>query len=77
MDRRVTPPKRIISPTWSPPPPCKQALIVLSANNREASFPHYSQTGKTVNSKKNFWNVIVLQEKSQSGVRKLNKEQEK
>ena len=51
MDRRVTPPKRIISPTWGPPPPCEQALIVLSADNREASFPHYSQTGKTVNSK--------------------------
>ena len=26
MDRRVTPPKRVTSPTWSPPPPCKQAL---------------------------------------------------
>ena len=27
MDRRVTPPKRVItSPTWGPPPPCKQAL---------------------------------------------------
>ena len=29
MDRRVTPPKRVTSPTWSPSPPCKQALIVL------------------------------------------------
>ena len=26
MDRRVSPPKRVTSPTWSPPPPCKQAL---------------------------------------------------
>ena len=26
MDRRVTPPKRVASPTWGPPPPCKQAL---------------------------------------------------
>ena len=26
MDRRVTPPKRGSSPTWGPPPPCKQAL---------------------------------------------------
>ena len=26
MDRRVTPPKRVTSPTCSPPPPCKQAL---------------------------------------------------
>ena len=22
MDRRVTPPKRVTSPTWGPPPPC-------------------------------------------------------
>ena len=26
MDRRVTPPKRVTSPTWGPLPPCKQAL---------------------------------------------------
>ena len=26
MDRRVTPPKRVTSPTWGPPPRCKQAL---------------------------------------------------
>ena len=30
MDRRVTPPKRVTSPTWGPPPPCKQALKFLS-----------------------------------------------
>ena len=29
MDRRVTPPKRVTSPTWGPPPPCKQALNLL------------------------------------------------
>ena len=28
MDRRVTPPKRVTSSTWGPPPPCKQALIL-------------------------------------------------
>ena len=28
MDRRVTPPERVTSPTWGPPPPCKQALIL-------------------------------------------------
>ena len=27
MERRVTPPTRVTSPTWGPPPPCKQALI--------------------------------------------------
>ena len=26
MDRRVTPPRRATSPTFGPPPPCKQAL---------------------------------------------------
>ena len=26
MDRRVTAPKRVTSPTWDPSPPCKQAL---------------------------------------------------
>ena len=26
MDRQVTRPKRVTSPTWGPPPPCKQAL---------------------------------------------------
>ena len=25
MDKRFTPPKRVTSPTWGPPPPCKQA----------------------------------------------------
>ena len=29
MDRRVTKPKRVTSPTWGPPPPCKQALNLL------------------------------------------------
>ena len=28
MDSRVTPPKRVTSPTWGPLPPCKQALKV-------------------------------------------------
>ena len=26
MNRRVTSPERVTSPTWGPPPPCKQAL---------------------------------------------------
>ena len=32
MDWRVTPPKRVTSPTWGPPPPCKQALSVKFNN---------------------------------------------
>ena len=30
IDRRVTPPKRVTSPTWGPPPPCKQALCPVT-----------------------------------------------
>ena len=26
MDWQVAPPTRVTSPTWGPPPPCKQAL---------------------------------------------------
>ena len=26
MDRQVTPPKQVTSPTWGSPPPCKQAF---------------------------------------------------
>ena len=29
MDWRVTPPKPVTSPTWGPPPPCKQAVSLL------------------------------------------------
>ena len=29
MGRRVTPPKRVTSPTWGPQPPCKQAVNLL------------------------------------------------
>ena len=28
MDRLVTPAKRVTSPPWGPPPPCKQPLIL-------------------------------------------------
>ena len=33
MDRRVTPPERVTSPTWGPPPLCKQALIRHKGRN--------------------------------------------
>ena len=29
MGRRITPLKRVTSPTWGPPPPCEQALLAL------------------------------------------------
>ena len=34
MDRRVTPPKRVTSSIWSPPPPCKQALNLFTPQPR-------------------------------------------
>ena len=33
MDKRVTTPKRVTSPTWGTPPPCKQALSQLINRN--------------------------------------------
>ena len=33
MDWRVIPPKRVTSPTWGPPPLCKQALIRHKGRN--------------------------------------------
>ena len=47
MDRRVTPPKRVPSPNWGPPPPCKQALISLSEledGHLEFSFRRFLAT---------------------------------
>ena len=51
---------------------------MLSADNREASFPHYSQTGKTVNSRNISGMLLCCKKKAnQSSVRKLNQEQER
>ena len=30
MERQVTPPKWVTSPTWDPLPPCKQALRLIN-----------------------------------------------
>ena len=38
MDRRVTPPKRVTSPTWGPPPLCKQALRECSRIRHRNDF---------------------------------------
>ena len=43
MDWRVTPSTRITSPTWGPPPPCKQALSLLCA---QASSGNYGQRSR-------------------------------
>ena len=34
MEKRVTPPKRVTSPSWGPPPPCKQALTLLKITTK-------------------------------------------
>ena len=53
MDRRVTPPKRVTSPTCGLPPPCNQALKVTLdvlgkgvASKGSKKFPRYSNTHK-------------------------------
>ena len=38
MDRWVTPPKRVTSPTWGSPPPCKQARSLDAAKFEIAKF---------------------------------------
>ena len=38
MDRRVTPLKRVTSPTWGPPPPCKQAPSRTFVLSREKNY---------------------------------------
>ena len=49
MDRRVTPPKWVTSPTWGTPPPCKQALSfkfflqLLCISLVPLIFPYFAQ----------------------------------
>ena len=52
VDRRVTPPKRVTSPTWGPPPQCKQALkdsicssYRVAYNTDVAATSKFSQNG--------------------------------
>ena len=47
MDRRVTLPKQVTSPTWGPPPPCKQALTVILPSITHSDHVYSSrQVGK-------------------------------
>ena len=57
MDRRVTPPKRVTSPTWGPPPPCKQALrpaarksITLISGSLTSLYRWVKNAGESINS---------------------------
>ena len=44
IDRRVTPPKRVTSPAWGPPPPCNPALTLGLSYISSASFTHLTFT---------------------------------
>ena len=46
MDRWVTPPKRVISPTWDPLPPWKQALNALESSWELVTEFSFSLTGR-------------------------------
>ena len=39
MDGRVTPPKRVTSPSWGPPPSCKQVLSLQCALIQSYTLP--------------------------------------
>ena len=38
IDRRVIPPKQVTSPTWGPPPPCKELLIHLDKTDTSVKW---------------------------------------
>ena len=42
MERRVTPPRRVTSPTWGPPPPCKQALTLWHNGHRATQLGRFT-----------------------------------
>ena len=48
MDRRITPPKWVTSPTWGPPPPCKQALNPPPPSRQYQNFIFLQMTGNHV-----------------------------
>ena len=43
IDRRVTPPRRVTSPTWGSPPPCKQALTYFQRKKPYMHIKFYSK----------------------------------
>ena len=47
MDKRVTPLKRVTSPTWGPPPPCKQALNTQVAHVKSIGNENVTLTVKS------------------------------
>ena len=49
MDRRVTPPKRVTSTSWGPPPPCTCKPTLHLLLRLATSPPHKSHSRKAVN----------------------------
>ena len=50
VERRVTPPKRDTTPTWGPPPPCKQALSLAGEKILSHSLHTTNQLYSSTNS---------------------------
>ena len=63
MDRRVTPPKRVTSPIWGTPPPCKKAVssacartnVILAGKcgSRRQSTANFSENERECSSGEN------------------------
>ena len=83
MDWRVTPPKRVTTPTWGPPPPYKQALrlqtgrilrIQVRASSQtkglEGGWKTESQTGKR-RQKRSLCQSVITQKKKTKELHKL------
>ena len=61
MDRQVTPPKRVTSPTWGPPPPCKRALIHLEIVLDGGAYPDFViYDGKLAPWTDEAWNIVSV-----------------
>ena len=74
MDRRVTPSKRVTSPTWDPPPPYhKQALIREWLEHKVAYISSPICTNRLIFSK---WTLFIWKKKKQQKQNKNKKNQE-
>ena len=65
MDKRVTPPKRVPSPTWGPPPPYKQALSrpLRQVYNKRGYFTDFVGSRHHENGQGNVGNEQILSTK--------------
>ena len=63
MDMRVTPHKRVTSPTLGPPPPCKQAQSSVDGNEKDKKVIVFYQQNKRLH---------VVEQKSKKSVNRLS-----